>query len=481
MQITLTTKPGVELDAGALVVVCHSDQTVDEKLAGGLARELRESGEFKAKALEKLMIHRPAGLPASRLLLIGAGEQAKFTPAVMRRVGGVAVRELQSRGATSCAITINDAEMLEAFIEGACEGSYEPDTHKTERENGASPLEHIQVSVQEVTPELEAARSRAEAVAGAQNWTRALVAEPGNLLTPGVLAAKAREMAAEAGLECEVLQEQQLRELGCGALLGVAQGSAEPPLMIVVKYRPAQESATHLALVGKGVTFDSGGISIKPSADMDKMRYDMAGAAAVLGAMRALAALKPAIAVTAFAPCVENMPGSRAQRPGDIVTSYLGKTIEVLNTDAEGRLILADALTYAVRQGCTHLVDAATLTGAIAVALGHLRAGVFSNDKPLEQRLLNASEAAGEPMWPFPMDDEYSELLKSPFADLANIGGRWGGSISAAKFLEEFVESKPWAHLDIAGTAWLEETKPYLAKGPTGLPLRTLVRLALNW
>jgi leucyl aminopeptidase len=288
-------------------------------------------------------------------------------------------------------------------------------------------------------------------------------------------------MAAEAGLECEILDEEQLHELGFGALLGVAQGSAEAPLMIVVKYRPAVESATHLALVGKGVTFDSGGISIKPAENMDKMRSDMAGAAAVLGAMRALAALKPSIAVTAFAPCVENMPGSSAQRPGDIVTSYLGKTIEVLNTDAEGRLILADALTYASRQGCTHLVDAATLTGAIVVALGHFRVGVFSNDKAFEGRVMAASETAGERMWPFPMDDDYKELLKSQFADLANIGGRWGGPISAAKFLEAFVEAKPWAHLDIAGTAWLEETKPELAKGPTGQPLRTLVELAMGW
>jgi leucyl aminopeptidase len=211
------------------------------------------------------------------------------------------------------------------------------------------------------------------------------------------------------------------------------------------------------------------------------MKYDMAGAAAVLGAMRAIARLKPSIPVTALAPCVENMPGHKAQRPGDIVTSYQGKTVEVLNTDAEGRLILADALTYAARNGCTHLVNAATLTGAIAVALGYLYVGVFSNNAPFQQQLLDASRAAGERMWALPMDDEYKELLKSAFADVANIGGRWGGSISAAKFLEEFVEGKPWVHLDIAGTAWLEEAKPFMAKGPTGLPVRTFVQLAANW
>ncbi|MGQ9919434.1 MAG: leucyl aminopeptidase family protein, partial [Bryobacteraceae bacterium] len=247
-------------------------------------------------------------------------------------------------------------------------------------------------------------------------------------------------------------------------------------------YTPSQPaSQDHLALVGKGVTFDTGGISIKPGDGMEKMKYDMAGAAAVLGAMRAIARLRPPVAVTAFAPCVENMPGPKAQRPGDIVKTFQGKTVEVLNTDAEGRLILADALTYAAREGCTHLVDAATLTGAIAVALGHLYAGAFSNDSTFQQRLLDAAARAGERVWPFPMDAEYRELLKSPFADLANIGGRWGGSISAAKFLEEFVEAKPWVHLDIASVAWLEDNKPWMAKGPTGFPVRTLVELALSW
>jgi leucyl aminopeptidase len=275
-----------------------------------------------------------------------------------------------------------------------------------------------------------------------------------------------------------------MRQLGFGALLGVSQGSAEPPVMVVLKYRPAAEpkSPDHLALVGKGVTFDTGGISIKPSDGMEKMKYDMAGAAAMIGAMRAIAQLKPAIPVTAYAPCVENMASHKAQRPGDIVTSYQGKTIEVLNTDAEGRLILADALTYAVRNGgATHLVDAATLTGAIAVALGHIRVGVFSNNGDLQQRVLEASESEGEKMWALPMDDDYNDYLKSPFADLPNIGGRYGGSITAAKFLENFVEEKPWVHLDIANTAWNDEGKSWLSKGPTGSPVRTLVRLALNW
>ena len=237
----------------------------------------------------------------------------------------------------------------------------------------------------------------------------------------------------------------------------------------------------HLGLVGKGVTFDTGGISIKPADGMEKMKYDMAGGAAMIGAMRALAQLKPPIPVSAYIPAVENMPGSRAQRPGDIVTAMSGKTIEVINTDAEGRLILADALTYARRQGCTHLVDAATLTGAIVVALAHVNVGLFANDDGMRDRVLRAAKAAGDRMWAMPLEEEYKEYLKSAFADLANVGGRWGGAITAAWFLKEFAEDTPWVHLDIAGTAWLDDGKPFMAKGPTGVPVRTMVQLAMDW
>jgi leucyl aminopeptidase len=289
-------------------------------------------------------------------------------------------------------------------------------------------------------------------------------------------------MATEFGLQCEVLDRDAMEKLGMGSLLGVAIGSAEPPVLIVLRYRPASvRGSAHLGLVGKGVTFDTGGISIKPADGMEKMKYDMAGGAAMIGAMRAIAQLRPTIPVSGFVPCVENMPGSRAQRPGDIVTAMNGKTIEVINTDAEGRLILADALTYARRQGCTHLVDAATLTGAVAVALGHLNVGLFASDDAMRDRVLAACRAEGERMWPLPLEDDYKEYLKSAFADIANVGGRWGGAVTAALFLKEFAEETPWVHLDIAGTAWLDEAKPYLAKGPTGLPVRTLVRLAMDW
>jgi leucyl aminopeptidase len=289
-------------------------------------------------------------------------------------------------------------------------------------------------------------------------------------------------MSAKFGLSCEILDQDRMRQLGMGSLLGVAMGSAEPPALIVVKYTPAGgKSSPHLGLIGKGVTFDTGGISIKPAEHMDKMKFDMAGGSAVLGAMQAIAQLKPAIQVTGVIPAVENMPGSRAQRPGDIVKSLSGKTIEILNTDAEGRLILADAITYAKQLGCTHLVDAATLTGAIVVALGHLNTGVFTNDPALLDRWMRAAQAEGDRMWQLPMDDEYKELLKSVNADLQNIGGRPGGSITAAWFLREFAGDTPWIHLDIAGTAWLDDAKPWMAKGATGIPVRSFVHLAMNW
>ncbi|MBL0156464.1 MAG: leucyl aminopeptidase [Bryobacterales bacterium] len=487
MELILGTTKAAELETGAFVVICFKDEKPGPELAGGIVKELDESGEFTGKPLETALIHHPEGMKATRLLLIGGGEKAKFTTADMRKTGGVIVRTLKPKGIGDIAIRLKgitlDAAMLEALVEGVILGDFEPDQHKTADRPSEKTIKSFRISVPEESVVLVDALRRGRAIGEAQNFARTLVNEPANLLTPLKLAAEAKAMAAEFGLGCELLDEARMRQLGFGALLGVAMGSAEPPVMIVLNYTPAapHASGNHLAIIGKGVTFDTGGVSIKPSEGMEKMKYDMGGAAAVIGAMRAIAQLKPAIPVTMYAPCVENMVGHKAQRPGDIVKSYQGKTIEVLNTDAEGRLILADTLTYAARQGCTHLVNAATLTGAIAVALGHLYSGVFSNNDELQQRVLAASKAVGERMWPFPMDDDYKEYIKSAFADMGNIGGRWGGSITAAKFLEEFVEGKPWVHLDIAGVAWLDESKPFLAKGPTGAPVRTFVHLATHW
>ncbi len=473
----------VEADAVAVVLFEESDAL---PLAKAWLEELRMSGEFAGKPGEMAVLHQPSALRAKRLIALGGGKRDKFDAAALRRIAGSVVRSAKQRGVKTLAFSLDGpvgkAAAAEAAVEGAILGNYETDGYKTSSKESKS-LEAFHLIASPNGVELEAAFERGRILAEAQNFTRDLVNEPANRMTPAVMTERARAMAAEAGLECEVLDEAKMRELGMGSLLGVAQGSTEPPALIIVKYKPAAKpvSADHLALVGKGVTFDSGGISIKPADGMEKMKYDMAGGASVLGAMRAIARLKPGIPVTAFVPAVENMVSGRAQRPGDIVTSLDGKTIEVLNTDAEGRLILIDAMTYAKRQGCTHLVDVATLTGAIVVALGYVNVGAFTNDEALLGKVMAAAKDEGEKMWHMPLDDEYKDLLKSPFADLANIGGRWGGAISAAWFLKEFAGETPWVHLDIAGTAWLEETKPYMAKGPTGVTVRTFVKLAMGW
>lgn len=442
--------------------------------------ELAASGESKGKLFDLPLLHRPAGFAAKRLAAAGAGPAKSFTPGVLRKVVGAAVRALKSKGIQSIALCLDhpyaEAALAAAAVEGAVLGNYEVDIHKSEGK--ATDLATFIL----VSPaDLASAAEHGETIASAQNFTRALVNEPGNLLPPLELAARAEKMAAAYGLDCEILDEDRMRQLGMGSLLGVSMGSAQPPAMIILRYVPAEPSKDHLCLIGKGVTFDTGGVSIKPSDGMEKMKYDMAGGAAVLGAMQAIAQLKPNVTVTAIVPTVENMCGGKALRPGDIVTSLSGKTIEVLNTDAEGRLILVDAIEYARRLGVTHMVDAATLTGAIVVALGHVHVGAFTNDDEMLSKVLASARTQGENMWHMPLDDEYKEYLKTPFADLPNIGGRWGGAVTAAYFLKEWTGGTPWVHLDIAGTAWLEETKPFLAKGPTGVCVRTFIDLAMNW
>ena len=482
MQISLLRQPIENVETEALMVLVFEERR-EERLGLG---ELYDSGEITGKALEMTMLHRAPGVRAKRVLAAGAGKPDKFSSAELRRTVGAAVRHLKSRSITEATLFLDgsgaDAERVAAAAEGAILGGFEPDRYKTEKKD-AKTFERFTVAVAGGGADLDTALERGRITAESQNFTRGLVNEPANRLTPLLMAEHARRMAEEVGLEYEALDRERMAQLGMGSLLGVAIGSAEPPVLIVLRYRPAAvaEGAPHLGLVGKGVTFDTGGISIKPADGMDKMKYDMAGGAAMLGAMRALAQLKPAIPVTALVPAVENMPGSRAQRPGDIVTALSGKTIEVLNTDAEGRLILADALTYAQRLGCTHLVDAATLTGAIVVALGHVNVGLFASDDALRERLMLAARAEGEKMWPMPLEDDYKDYLKSAFADIPNVGGRWGGAVTAAMFLKEFADPVPWVHLDIAGTAWLDDAKPFLAKGPTGVPVRTLVRLAMDW
>ncbi|MSV35068.1 MAG: leucyl aminopeptidase [Bryobacterales bacterium] len=483
MECKLVYAPLEQVEADAVAVVLFED---GEGIPAAKAwlDELKSSGEFTGKPGEMTVLHLPQGLKAKRLVVVGGGKKDKFDAAALRKTVGALVRALKQKGVKRLAFMLGGGSAeaaVEGAVEGAILGNYEPDMNKPSTD--AKPLEAFDVVAAAKTPQLEPALRRGVILAEAQNFTRDLGNEPANRMTPLALASKAREMAAAYGLDIEVLERDRMRQLGMGSLLGVAQGSDEPPVFIVLRYQPAggAKSKDHLALIGKGVTFDSGGISIKPADGMEKMKYDMCGAAAVLGAMRAIAQLKPSVTVTGFVPSVENMLSGRAQRPGDIVKSLSGKTIEVLNTDAEGRLILNDAITYAKQLGCTHLVDAATLTGAIVVALGSVNTGVFTNNDALLGRVMAAAKDEGEKMWHMPLDEDYKDLLKSAFADLANIGGRWGGAISAAWFLKEFAEDTPWVHLDIAGTAWLDDAKPFLAKGPTGVCVRTFAKLAQSW
>jgi len=481
MDIRVETKGLPEVDADALAIVGFEGGPPESAPASGQVKELYDSGEFSGKSAEIAILHRPSGLKAKRLVLAGGGKHERFDAGEMRKLAGTVLRSLKCKGVRSIVLALPDRFQSDHFTAAATEGAiladFEPHHHKTDPQK-----DEKQVQSFAVLGGSQGAADQGRILGESQNFTRGLVNEPGNLLTPTRLAERAREMAAEQGLECEVIDENRMRQLGMGAILGVSQGSAEPPALIILRYRPASAaSQDHLGLVGKGVTFDTGGISIKPAESMDKMRYDMAGGGAVIGAMRAIAQLKPPITVTGIIPSVENMPGSRAQRPGDIVKTLSGKTVEVLNTDAEGRMILIDALTYAQRLGCTHLVDAATLTGAIVVALGNVHAGAFSNNDVFLEKLLTASKIAGEKMWHMPLDEEYKEPLKSDFADLHNIGGRPAGAVTAAMFLRDFVNDVPWVHLDIAGSAWIDDLKPYIAKGASGIGMRTLVHLALNF
>ncbi len=457
-----------------------------EGAALSAAEAILTSGEFKAELNETLLLHKPAGIKAKRLLLVGLGKLAKLTPHEIRKGAGTAVRFAKPKGLREIAIALPVAEGLEPKLaarvvaEGAILGDFDSDTYRSDRKDRSVQTVQIVASAADRSA-VEAGLREGTILAESQNFTRSLVNEPGNRLTPTILGQRAAEMCRECGIPCQVYGVDKLRELKMGAFLSVTQGSDEPPALIVMTYEPkGAASGPVLGLVGKGITFDTGGISIKPADSMEKMKYDMAGGAAMIGAMRAIAQLQLPVKVIGIVCAAENMPSGKAQKPGDVQIAMPapgkpGKAIEIINTDAEGRLVLADGVTYAKQLGATHLIDAATLTGAVGVALGMINAGTFSNDEETYQRFADGLKISGERFWRLPVEDDYRELIKSNIADIKNTGGRYGGAITAAMFIKEFVEDTPWIHLDIAGVAWIDDAKPWTASGPTGAAVRSIV------
>jgi leucyl aminopeptidase len=463
-----------------------ADVSSADAALGGLLAAMRERKELTGKTGELVSLHTLGRLPVARLTLVGLGKADAFTPEIARRAAGAAAKTFDRAQPTQVTIALLGegrapaGDLARAIVEGVLLATYRFDQY---RSTPRPPL-----SVQRVTilaPEgtqVEGDIAVGAALAAATNFARDLGNEPPNVLTPAELARRSESMAGAAGLTVEIFDPVEMTRRGMGGMLAVGQGSENPPRMIIVHYRgDSTGSKPTLGLIGKGITFDTGGISLKPGADMHLMKTDMGGAAAMLGAMHAIGALRPALNVTAIVASAENMPDGKAFRPGDILRAMNGKTIEVQNTDAEGRLVLADALSYAVELGLAPIVDAATLTGACSVALGPHYAGLFANSDAVRDQVLAAARAAGERIWPLPLDPEYRSLLDSSCADMRNVGGREGGAIIAAVFLQEFVANQPWAHLDIAPTAFADNEGPYLAKGlATGFPVRTLAQLALD-
>ncbi|HTA85784.1 MAG TPA: leucyl aminopeptidase [Silvibacterium sp.] len=465
-----------EKDAKPEIALLTADEAIRKA-----ASYVLTTGEFKAESNETLLLHAPEELVAARLLIVGLGKAAKATPHDLRKAAGIAVRFAKPRGIRSLAVAapanFDIAQGVRAIAEGATLGDFDSDTYRTDRKDRS--IQSLSIVVPSGSHESAAETGLREGViiAESQNFARTLINEPGNFMTPTILGRKAAEMAVENGLKCEVYGPDIIDELGMRSFLSVAQGSEEPPALIVMTYQPEGAPAEPvLGLVGKGITFDTGGISIKPADSMEKMKYDMAGGAVMIGAMRAIAQLKPNVKVIGIVCAAENMPSGKAVKPGDITIAMSGKSIEVLNTDAEGRMVLADGLHYSKQLGATHLIDAATLTGAVAIALGQINAGVFSNDDEAYRHFTTALEVSGEKFWRLPLDDEYRDQIRSSIADIQNTGlTRYGGAINAAMFLREFVGDTSWIHLDIAGMAWQDSEKPWTAKGPTGVAVRSIV------
>ncbi len=494
MKIQVITGTIAGLKTGGVVIPCFDDEASGDAAAradaalGGMIARLLKRGDFKPKPGAVSLLYPDGRMAAERLVLAGLGKRGEFTQNRLRQAIGKAAPALRAAGAKDIAIAVdglglNAEELAQAVVEGGRLGLYRFLHYKTSDENGLKKEIGTFTIVTEnpvLINELRRGVAAGSIISDATIMARDMVSAPPAEMTPAAIAAKAGELAKEFGLKLQVFERKQMQRLGMGALLGVASGSAQPPKFIVLEYRRGGKKS-FIALVGKTITFDSGGISIKPAENMDRMKDDMSGGAAVLGALRTAAALKLPLNVVGLLPATENMPSGSAYKPGDVLQTMSGQTIEIINTDAEGRLILSDALSYACRYKPAVIVDIATLTGACSIALGHEATGMLGTGDALKARIRSAGEKTGERVWELPLWEEYYELIKSDIADMKNAGGRAGGVISAAALLSKFVQKHPWVHLDIAAMAWTEKERPYTPKGATGIGVRLLTQFLRDY
>ncbi len=460
-------------------------QAADAAMDGAIG-ELFESGDFKGELKQTSLLYTRGAIAAPRIGLVGLGKSENFNPEKARQAAAKIAQSIRDLGAKTFAIPLppdTPEGIIQAIIEGFLLGLYQFNLHKTQDLDKIKALEAITIIVddEDSLPAAEQAIEIGEIIAQGTILARDLSNQPANYLTPTMLADKAKTVADTTGLKCEILELAELKEKGFGALVGVAQGSQEEPRFIILEHFPEGDVKDSVVYVGKGITFDSGGLSLKPSRGMDEMKHDMSGAAAVLGAMQAIGRLRPNLHVVGLIAATENLPSGTAQKPGDVVTSYAGKTIEILNTDAEGRLVLADALGYAAKYDPKAVIDLATLTGAVVTALGHFAAGLLGTDDNLIEKIKHAADKTHERVWQLPLWEDYDEGIKSNVADVQNIGDGTAGTIAGAVFLKKFAGGYPWAHLDIAGTAWGVEGSSYIPKGASGYGARLLVQFARDW
>ncbi|MCG8606916.1 leucyl aminopeptidase [bacterium] len=491
----MTCKQGIleKEQAEVLIIGVAEDRKLDfaeSPTLRQLCERFLELNDFKCKLNETAFLYVQGEIDAKRVCLVGLDENKSDLDAV-RQAAGTAAKAVMKKGVSRLSLALESfisedgeaSEVAQAVSEGALLATYQFMQYKEIEDSDKLKIDEVICLFEssDLTENIEKGVGLGQKTATAANLARDLQNEPGNRMTPTRLAEVAQELAKRSSLTCEILDRTAMKDLKMGALLGVAKGSLEPPRFIILEHNADNPGLDTIVLVGKGITFDSGGISIKPSADMEEMKFDMSGGAAVIGGMKAVADLEIPLHVVGLVPAAENLPSGSSMKPGDILTASSGTTIEIVNTDAEGRLVLADALVYAKRYEPKAVIDLATLTGACVVALGYYATGLFGTDEDLQRRLQAAGEKSGERVWPFPLWEQYHEEMKSDYADLKNASGRWGGAVTAAAFLAKFAEDYPWAHLDIAGTAYTAKESGYLCKGGTGVGVRLLVQFLKDW